>query len=458
MTDTTPTAQPTRALARFVADTPGSAIPGALVSGVEEFVLDFTGHTAYSSCFAESSAAFLEGARNLDAKGSGYTVVGQPDSWSQGQAAMLNGAFSHTMDFDDTNVFSALHPGAPVIPAALAVAESSDASGRELIDAVAFGYEVICRVGAALGESAYDRGFHPTSVAGIFGAVAAAARLRKLDAETLERAFGIAGSLASGSMQYLDTGAWNKRLHPGFAAHNALVALSFAQAGVVAAQEPIAGRFGLLTGYTAKPNVAVLTDGLGERWVAEATGLKPYPSCRLTHGAIDAALALRERLAPDERSTARLAIDISPKAFDIVGEPLAGKVAPRNIVEAQFSVYFQTATAWLDGKAEWQSYERLGAADIEALARGMTVRGDATLRGAAARLRVEGRPDLAIDVPLPSGEPSTPLGRPRIKRKFMSLAAPVFGEAHADRIAERLLNLRDEPSARALIGALRRPS
>ncbi|MGJ7525316.1 MmgE/PrpD family protein [Variovorax sp. GB1P17] len=445
----------TAALAALAARTASTAFPDALIGLMEECVLDLAGHTAFSAQFAESSPAFREGTRMLDPAGQGFSVIGERGSYSQPQAALLNGAFSHTMDFDDTNVFGVLHPGSPVISAALATAEAGAASGRALLEAIAVGYEVACRIGGALGPTAYDRGFHITSVAGIFGAIAAAGRLRGLDAATIESAFGIAGSLAAGSMQYLDSGAWNKRLHPGFAAHGALMALGFAQAGVFAAREPIEGRFGLLNGYSAKPRPEALGQDLGDNWVALQTGIKPYPSCRMTHGAVDAALALRERCTHEERLAARLHIEIPAKAFDIVGEPLPAKIAPRNIVDGQFSVYFQVACAWLDGKLDWQSYERLGQPDVEALARRMTVQAGSDFQGPGARLQVEGRDDLRIEIKVPSGEPSTPLGRPRLRQKYLSLATPVYGAAQADALATRLLALRREPSAAALIRALR---
>lgn len=450
MTNTT---DPTRALADFAAGP--LTMPDDLIGLIEECVLDLAGHSAFAARFAESSPAFRDGVRAIDPTGGGFTVIGEAGSYAQGQAALLNGAFAHTMDFDDTNVYGVLHPGAPVIAAALAAAEAVDTHGRALLEAVAVGYEVASRIGAALGESAYDRGFHVTGVAGIFGAVAAAGRLRGLDGTRLDAAFGLAGSLAGGSMQYLENGAWNKRLHPGFAAQAALMALGFAQAGVAGARDAVAGRFGLLAGHSNQPRPERLTDGLGRDWVARQTGIKPYPSCRLTHGAVDAALALRAQVPDAERAAVSLAVTLSPKGFDIVGEPLAAKIAPRNIVDGQFSVYFQVACAWLDGRADWQSYERLGDPAVEALARRIRVDADAQLKGPAARLRVVGLPGVQVDVPVPAGEPSTPLGRARLTQKYLSLATPVYGEARAHGLAERLLSLRDAPSAAALVRSLR---
>lgn len=450
----------TAALAALVSDTAANAIPDSVRDAVRDCVTDLVGHAAFSAKFAESSPAFIEGTRALDPRGAGFTVVGLGETFSHQQAALLNGAFAHTMDFDDTNGAGVLHPGAPVIPAAIAEAEVRDTSGKDLLDAIALGYEVACRIGAALNTSAYERGFHNTSVAGIFGAVAAAGRLRRMDAATIERAFGIAGSLASGSMQYLDNGAWNKRLHPGFAAHHAMLALSYAASGVLAAAEPIAGRFGLLTGYTNAPRPEQLTDGIGTKWLAGQTALKPYPSCRLTHAAIDAALSLREQLGEAALPAARLHLTISPTAHKIVGEALESKLAPRNIVDAQFSIYFQVACAWLDGVVEWQSYERhLGTLSAAEMGRRITVSVDEAMSPGGCQLRVETEngANHQIEVLVPSGEPSTPLGPAGVRRKFLSLATPVYGSARAAEIVERLQRMEQEQSAAAVIAALRAP-
>jgi hypothetical protein len=157
-------------------------------------------------------------------------------------AAFRNGTFAHSMDFDDTNIHqngAAIHPGAPIIAAALADAERSGVNTGDFYRALAVGYEVDCRVAAALDPASYDRGFHTTAIAGIFGAVVATARLRGLDTDTTLAAFGLATSKAAGSMQYLTNGSWNKRLHPGFVAHDALLRVELAQACVVGAAEPL---------------------------------------------------------------------------------------------------------------------------------------------------------------------------------------------------------------------------
>ncbi|WOA32174.1 MmgE/PrpD family protein [Alloalcanivorax xenomutans] len=440
-------------LSDWIAGVPGEDIPPALIRLLRDCFFDITGHAAFSARYAESSAAIREGVQSMEIGGGGYTVFGDSGDYSSRQAALLNGAFAHSMDFDDTNVPGVLHPGASVIPAALVEAERIDCDGRGFLEALAVGYEVACRVGAAIGESAYDLGFHTTSVAGIFGAVAAAGRLRTASASVIEDAFGLAGSMAAGSMQYLENGAWNKRLHPGLAARSALDALDLAQAGVVGAHEPLVGRYGVLNGYSRNPRPDLLGRDLGREWLALKTGLKPYPSCRLTHGAVDAALVLRERFPTAE--PVAISIELSPKAFDIVGEPTETKKRPRNTVDAQFSVYFQVACAWRQGRMDWRSYQNLGEPSLEALMATISVRPDAALAGPAARLTV-GSEELVVEVP--SGEPESPLGEERLRQKFYSMAAEVYGDAGSRHLADQLLDIESCGAVSDLIRALKPPS
>jgi 2-methylcitrate dehydratase PrpD len=427
----------TLALARFAATTGLESVPSVVCKRLKDCLLDFVGNAAFAAVNAESSAAFRAGAMALQGANDDATVVGDAQGYSYLQAALLNGAFAHTLDFDDTNVWGCLHPGAPVIAAALVEAERTHATGKRWLAALAVGYEVATRIGAALGSTAYDRGFHVTSVAGIFG------------------------SKAAGSMQYLANGSWNKRLHPGFAAHDALLALAFAQAGVLGAAAPIEGRYGLLAGYTNEATPSALTDRLGEWWPSAETAIKPFPSCRFNHGAIEAALQLHERLGTDARKRieaalregTRIEVRLSPKAAQIVGEATPNKIDPRNIVDAQFSVYFQVAVTLLDGRCNWQSYERIGATDVTALCSAIYVVIDGQLPIMGAALSFAGQV-VRIDEPL--GEPSRPCDGAFLRRKFDDLAVPVFGGAHAARIAQRVAALEDETDASTLIRQFRR--
>ncbi|MEK7863503.1 MAG: MmgE/PrpD family protein, partial [Chloroflexota bacterium] len=171
------TADRTLTLAEFVSALTIERVPPDAQDRLKQCLLDFIGVSAFAAVRAESSGPFRQAVRALAPRPGPGTVVGEARGYPFQYAALLNGAFAHTLDFDDTNLFGALHPGAPVIPAALAMAEQEGASGARFLEALAAGYEVACRVGAALGQTAYDRGFHITAVAGIFGAVAAGAKV-----------------------------------------------------------------------------------------------------------------------------------------------------------------------------------------------------------------------------------------------------------------------------------------
>ena len=229
----------------------------------------------------------------LDGKGQS-TVFGDSKTWTPAVAALLNGALGHSLDFDDTHADSSLHPSAPVVPAAFAIGELIGASGRDVLTAIVAGYEVCCRLGNALDPTShYARGFHPTATAGTYGAAAAAAKLFGLSKEQIIAAFGVSGSQAAGSLQFLVNGAWNKRYQVGAAAMNGVIAATLARNDFVGSSESVEGKHGLLVGYSdnAHPDKAVA--GLGDIYETMKIGVKPYPSCRYTHAALDALIAMR---------------------------------------------------------------------------------------------------------------------------------------------------------------------
>lgn len=408
-------------------------------------VLDFVGLTANAGRFAESSESF-RGFLSLGFDGGNSTVLGEERRYHLPHAALLNGAFAHTLDFDDTNFAASLHPGAPVIAAVLAQAEHLNVTGEAFLEAIAVGYEICCRLGRALTPAAYKRGFHLTSVAGIFGGVAGAARLAGVDKATLVSALGLAGSRAAGSMQYLANGSWNKRLHPGFAAHDALMVLALAQSGTIGAMEAVEGRYGLLHAYTDSSDPSLLLTNLGHEWLTLGTALKPYPSCRLTHSAIDATLKLRPRLAGAPEA-ADVTVRLAPTAYKIVGVPDANKLSPVNIVDGQFSVYFQVASALSDGKVDWNSYKRVGDPTFEGALRRISVVEDDAVVDSGAVVEIDsGGTTLVERVDEPLGEPSNPLDWNSAGAKFHALAEPVWGSVRAADIETMIGQLAEHRS------------
>ena len=429
----------TRLFACFVSSTTYGTLSAVVKSKLKDLFLDYIGVATGAAVQSESSKPILAAIKSLDAVGSS-TVICQGRTFTPPYAALLNGAFGHSFDFDDTHLLGVLHPGVSVIPAALAEAEIRQSSGEELLTALAVGYEVTCRLGLALSDKAYARGFHNTSTAGIFGAVAAIAKLRSLPAEIVEMAFGIAGSKAAGSMQYLENGSWNKRLHPGFAAHDAFLCVALAEAGVLGATKILEGKFGFLHAYTTNANIdhVALTRNLGSDWVFTATALKPFPGCRMTHTAIEIAGNICGNQA-SAKEIETVIVAIKPTMWNVVGVPLPKKKYPQNEVDAQFSIYYQTAVALLDGSnTGWKVYSRMQDQDVHNLLDKITVVKDDSFKSMETRLTVQWKDgtEKTDMLTAPLGEDDNPFSRDKVIAKYMSLAEPVYGEKKAKQIME----------------------
>ena len=267
-------------------------------------------------------------------------------------AALLNGTLAHAMDFDDTHLPSVLHPSASVVPAALAVGAKLKSKPTDVMDAIAFGIEVTCRLGMAgydkkLGNSVFfERGLHATSICGTLGAATAAAMLYKLSAAQITSAIGIASSMGAGLLEANRTGGTVKRMHCGWAAHGGVVAAELAKAGLTGPPTVIEGRFGFMQAYCGdQVNLAELTDGLGTSWVLPGLFFKPYPCNHFTHTGIDAARRMKANgITPDQIE--RLELGVPTPVLRTIAEPREAKIKPESGYHAAFSGPYTVAAAF----------------------------------------------------------------------------------------------------------------
>ncbi|KAK4556826.1 hypothetical protein LTR86_005806 [Recurvomyces mirabilis] len=455
----------THLLATFAASAKTTDLTSEIREKCKEVLLDFIGVTVGAITHADSTPPIvtaisaLQGPTVTTATPGTCTVLGLgPPAYLPHYAGLLNAALGHSLDFDDTYAPGTLHAGVTAISAALACYESLASIGEQrsaddLFLAISIGYETTCRLGRELGYAAYSRGFHNTSTAGIFGTVATIASLKRIPASTIASAFGLAGSKASGSMQYLANGSWNKRLHPGFAVHDAFMCVALAEAGVVGASEAIEGKTGgFLHAYTPSQDISLdrLVAGLGREWCWLASSLKPYPACRMTHGFIevsgkihDSAAKPHGTLAIDQISGIHL--EMSSANHILVGDPTPNKIHPTNTIDAQFSAYFQVANALIHGAktGDMSPYTRLNSPAIHALSEKITVTSDGAMTGFAAKMRVVWADDTEQEMKqqFPLGEVEHPFTKEKVQGKFMSLAEPVYGRGKAVRIAEMVEKL-----------------
>ena len=440
-------------LAAFSADISYKRLPEAVGRRVRLLVLDLLGNIIRARHDAESTPSLLAAARALGLAAGNNVVFGDCARYTPAGAALLNGAFGHSLDFDDTHAAGSLHPGCPVIPAAVAAGEMAGASGADVLAAIVAGYEVTCRIALALpaGEH-YARGFHPTATCGAFGAAAAAGRVFGLSADAIESALGIALSQAAGSLQFLANGAWTKRFQVGWASMAGLTAAILAREGFKGAADPLEGKHGFLGAYAPSPDPARAVQDLGAEWELMRTAVKPYPSCRYGHAGIDAAIAFHRESGVEPSSIDRVIYGTSRSGMTLVGEPLAKRQNPQNVVDGQFSGPFVIAAGLLEGEMGWDSYGKLHDPAIRALLPRVVCEQDADAQAEfpdnmSGKLTVvAGGQTWQRFVRVPKGEPDNFMSDAELRGKFGSLAAPVLGEARAERLADAVLALDASPN------------
>jgi 2-methylcitrate dehydratase PrpD len=453
----------TQDLARFVAGISYEALPAGVRDRTKAFALDLIGIMLRARNDAESTPPMLSAAARLGLTGGACTVVGDGEGYTPPGAAMLNGTLAHSLDFDDTHAPGSLHPSAPIVPAALAAAEMTGADGKALIAAIVAGYEVQIRLSLALDPAAhYDQGFHPTATCGAFGAAAAAGRLLGLDSAGIANAFGIVLSMSAGSMQFLVNGAWTKRSHVGHAAMCGLIAATLASEGYQGASDALEGKWGFLHAYAPAADGAKVLDGLGSRWETLKIAVKPYPSCRYSHAAIDGILALAWEHGIGADDVQGVTVGVPEPGWKIIGDPEPAKQSPRSVVDGQFSMAFCAAVALRTGGLVWDDYARhLGDATTLALCQKVKTWIDPKAQAdfpqelsASVKITTAGGVHETY-VKVPKGEPANFLSAGELRAKFDGLAAPYLSQRRRDELAGALLALEEAKDIGALLRVTR---
>lgn len=450
---------PTAALARCALGVDASALGAGTVEHAKQALLDLIGSAVRARAESSTSDAVHRAVAALGCEGAS-TAVGHGASFAPQYAALLNGCNFHALDFDDTHEHASLHPGAPVVAAALASAERIGASGARLVAAIVAGYDVAVRVGLALNPAAhYARGFHPTATAGVFGATATIALLHADDPATLESAFGINLSQASGSLQFSVDGAQTKPVQVGFAAHDAVLARELAAAGVRGPGAAFEGRSGLLHAYSDGANARALVetwDGVHE---IDRTAFKPYPCCRYMHAAIDQLVAVVRERAIDPASVERVRVSLPAAGMRLCAYPEDRKRSPHSVVDAQFSMYYAAAAAIAWRGVRWNDFARRDAPEIAALIARITVDEDPAVEALAPRMAALVEVDAGTVherrlVPSPRGEPDSPLGWDELIAKFDDLSAVAYDAQRRARIVDLVRRLDELDDVRTLTAEL----
>ncbi len=334
-----------RTLARFAADTRFEDLPPEMVNYALLCIADSVG-----IAFASHKFPFAQsGTDAMQALGSGgdCSVIGARQQLSSRDAAFLNGLLVHGLDYDDTHSESIIHCSASALPMVLAQGLQTGASGQEALTAYIIAVEASARLGQVADGMFQKKGFHPTGLVSIFGCALGASRLAGLEAGQSMMAQGIALSMASGSMQFLEDGAWTKRMHPGHSASSAIMAAALAASGFQGPGDAYQGRYGLFPLYLSGQQFDAdqVTRGLGSHWELLNVAIKPYPVCHFNHACIDSTLLLMAQHNLQAEDIEHVTAYLHENQFDVVCKPAEMKIVPTSDYEAKFSLQFCVAAA-----------------------------------------------------------------------------------------------------------------
>ncbi len=441
-------------LAVFAAELDHDSIPPEVRTRAAHHMLDAAG-IALASTRYDFAGKMLAGMQALGGSGE-VPVLGLPARMSPRDAATMNGFLCHGLDYDDTHIAGVVHPTASAFPAVLSAAAMVGASGREMLTAYVIGVEATARIGTCAQSAFHQVGFHPTGIVGVFGCTLAVGRLLGLNADQMAQAQGLALSMASGSMQFLEDGAWNKRFHPGWAAQCGITAATLAREGFVGASAPYDGRFGLFNIFGGKftdwVDLSHATAGLGNVWELMATGIKPYPTCHLTHAAIDAALVLHDQV--DLGRIESIEALVPHQAFPVICEPEANKLRPTSAYDAKFSLHYLVAAALVTGRLTLDELEPEFFTDPEILALTDKVSfadyPDSPFPKAysgAVIIRLKDGTEVSHHEPVNRGAGDRPLSNGEIVAKYRENAALWAGPERVAAMEASLLALDDAASA-----------
>ena len=412
-------------------------LPQATVEKIRDILVDVVG-----LCVAARHTDYVAGAK-ASAESGTHIIIGHSERVSPTSAALVNGTAAHGEDFDDTFEGGPVHSGSVVVPALLAAAQAYGLLTKQLVLGLAVGAEVLCRLALTLPKGVHRAGFHPTAVLGVFGATMGICSACQANAKVTTNALGIAGSLASGIIEYLGDGSWTKRMHPGWAAQSALRACAMAEAGFIGPKAVFEGTHGVFNTFapSIKPRPEQLFKELGRHWVTETIALKPYPCGSMIQPYIDCAIKLKEHGVGFEGLKA-IVCKTAEGIVHRLWEPLDLKRRPPTAYAAKFSTPFGIALGLVRGRAGLSDYTKETIRDDTLLniARLVDYEIDPddpypdTFTGHVRLVYVDGRTE-EVDQGFVRGGIDNPLSRREIDEKFRANVA-YGGSNEADRLLE----------------------
>ena len=415
-----------------------STLPAEVIHHAKRAVIDWYAALLPGSKVAPATLLEQAFAEDLD-RGHARLATGRRATLRA--AALINGAASHSVEFDDIYRDAGYHPGSPVISAALAAAQATGATGDAFLRGVIVGYEVSTRIGEAVMPSHY-KFWHTTGTIGCFGAAAAVATLLQCNRTQFMHALATVGTFASGLQQAFRSQAMTKPLHAGHAADAGAMAAMAASKGVTGASDILEGEVGFGAAMSVKPDWSKATRGLGKDYHIVHVTFKNHGCCGHTFPAIDAVLELKAKHGLSHQDIRRIRLASYKAGLDIIDN-----AAPEGEYQAKFSIQYTVAHALVHGSVRLNAFlpDRLNDSDVRALMKKIEVivdpelsKGYPTQRAAQVEIETNDGRKLAHFQPTRKGDPEMPLTDEELNDKFTELAAPVIGEAAARSLLRQL--------------------
>ena len=439
----------TQTLARFVATHPSRGWSHAVDHEAHRTFMNWLGCAVGASQHEAANAALA--AVNLLQPAAQASVLGRSEKVDMASAALINGINSHTFDFDDTHLKTIIHPAGPVASAALALAEHTGASGRDLIDALVLGIDVACRVGNAMYPAHYDRGWHITGSTGTLGAAAACARLLKLDMQKTAMALGIAASQPVGMREQF--GTMTKPFHPGAAARAGLMSALLASKGFTASPKALEAPRGMMQTISTKNDWNEIGSELGQRFEISFNSYKPFACGIVIHPSIDACTQLRDKFVL-EGVTLEQVEKIELKVHSLVLE-LTGNKEPVDGLQAKFSVYHGCAAGLTFGRAAEDEFSDaiVNRPDMLALRRKVVATVDDAIDEASADVTavLKGGRRLHVFVEHAMGSLQNPMTDALLEAKFHGLSDQILSADQTSKLIEACWSAGGAPNLEALV-------
>jgi 2-methylcitrate dehydratase PrpD len=450
-------------LARFIEETEFEYLPEDVIEISRKCILDTIGCALGGS--KERSIQILEDFVFSSEEGrEDSTVIGGSRKASLLGSIFLNASRADALEYSDVNKISGGHPGCMVVPAALSVAEHLSSTGKNLLLAVALGYEAH-RVAIPLYPHAFRNGIHLVMFGGTFGAMAAAGKLMGLNQQELKNAFGNCAVVPVAPFEPCRVGGDVKDLYTGWSARTGAVACLLARKGFTGTGTIFEGELGLYRALGSQKRPETALEGLGKEWIIRATCVKPHASCRFTHSSVDAALDLTQKYPFDPKDIEKVEIITDTIPYQLNRGP-----TPSTSIDARFSIPYVVAVALMKKKPiriDDFSLKMLKDQDINSLATKVVVMLDKSLdefypeppegrgyRTSMMKIKFINGNMVQTRVDFPRGDPMSPVSMEEVVGKFRNLSIPVLGESKTQKVIELVTNLEKCEDCRRLVSLL----